>query len=181
MAEASSQKFIGRNNAPRVQIEYDVEIYGAQKKVQLPFVTGVLADLSGHRDQPLPSVDQRKFVEVDVDSFDPLMRAIGPHARFHVDNTVDDDGSLLDVNLRFESMEDFSPGAIARNVPEMAALLEARERLSQLITYMDGKSSAENVVKELLQNPEWLQELIEGRAANPMIGDRAGAIDDMDG
>jgi type VI secretion system protein ImpB len=181
MAEASSQKFIGRNNAPRVQIEYDVEIYGAQKKVQLPFVTGVLADLSGHREELLPSVDQRKFVEVDVDTFNPLMRAIRPQARFHVDNTVADDGSLLDVDLRFESMEDFAPGAIARKVPEMAALLEARERLSQLITYMDGKSSAENVVKKLLQNPEWLQDLIAGRTARTLAGPQVDDTDNADG
>jgi type VI secretion system protein ImpB len=175
MAESNSQKFIGRNNAPRVQIEYDVEIYGAQKKVQLPFVTGVMADLSGHRAQPLPSVEQRKFVDISVDNFDAQMRSIKPNARFHVEDTLTGDGSLLDIDLCFESMDDFTPGAIARNVPEMAALLDARERLSQLITYMDGKSSAEDIIRQLLEKPDWLMELTGGETALSAV---APAVDD---
>jgi type VI secretion system protein ImpB len=156
MADTSSQKLIGKNNAPRVQIEYDVEVYGSQKKVQLPFVTGVMADLSGQRVQSLPGLDERKFVEVDVDNFDAHMRTIKSYARFHVDNTLDRDGSLLDVDLSFNSMDDFSPGAIARRIPQMAALLEARERLTQLITYMDGKASAEETVHVVKKPEGWL-------------------------
>jgi type VI secretion system protein ImpB len=162
MADISSQKLIGKNNAPRVQIEYDVEVYGSQRKVQLPFVTGVMADLSGDRLEPLPGLDERKFVEVDIDNFDTHMRSITPHAHFHVDNTLAADGSMLDVELSFQSMDDFSPGAIARRVPALAALLDARERLTQLITYMDGKAAAEETVKQLLERPDWLRRLTAG-------------------
>ncbi|MBW7984136.1 type VI secretion system contractile sheath small subunit [Enterobacillus tribolii] len=157
--DASSQKFIGRNNAPRVQIEYDVEIYGSQKKVELPFVTGVMADLSGHRAKPLPPVEERKFLTFDQDNFDARMRAIKPRLKFYVDNTLSEENELLDVELEFESMEDFSPGAIARRIPQMEKLLEARAHLAELITYMDGKSSAEEVVKNLLEQPDFLQRL----------------------
>ncbi|WP_422527453.1 type VI secretion system contractile sheath small subunit [Serratia fonticola] len=157
--DASSQKFIGRNNAPRVQIEYDVEIYGSNKKVELPFVTGVMADLSGHRDKPLAAVEERKFLTFDQDNFDARMRAIKPRLKFYVDNTLSDDEELLDIELEFESMDDFSPGAIARRIPQMEKLLEARTHLAELITYMDGKASAEEVVKRLLEQPDFLQRL----------------------
>jgi type VI secretion system protein ImpB len=167
MADLSSQKLIGKNNAPRVQIEYDVEIYGSQKKVQLPFVTGVMADLSGKNTDVLVPFDERKFVEFDIDNFDRRMRAIQPTTQFYVDNTLANDGTLLDVNLAFESMNDFTPGAIAQKIPEMAALLEARERLTQLITYMDGKSSAEETIKKLLEDPDLLIKLTEENRVEP--------------
>lgn len=157
--DSSSQKFIGRNNAPRVQIEYDVEIYGSNKKVELPFVTGVMADLSGHRDKPLAAVEERKFLTFDQDNFDARMRAIKPRLKFYVDNTLSDDEELLDIELEFESMEDFSPGSVARRIPQMEKLLEARTHLAELITYMDGKASAEEVVKRLLEQPDFLQRL----------------------
>ena len=114
MAKASSQKFIARNRAPRVQIEYDVELYGAEKKIQLPFVMGVLADLSGKvkPDEPLPPVDDRKFLEIDVDNFDSRMKALKPRAAFQVPNTLTGEGNI-NVELTFESMDDFSPAAVA--------------------------------------------------------------------
>jgi type VI secretion system protein ImpB len=158
--DSSSQKFIGKNNAPRVQIEYDVELYGSQKKVELPFVTGVMSDLSGDRKKDLQPVDERKFLTFDQDNFDDRMRAIRPRLQYYVNNTLADGEELLDVELEFESMADFSPGEIARRVPQMAALLEAREHLTQLITYMDGKSSAEDVVRTLLEQPDFLQKLV---------------------
>ncbi|WP_431223163.1 type VI secretion system contractile sheath small subunit [Serratia sp. L9] len=157
--DSSSQKFIGKNNAPRVQIEYDVEIYGSNKKVELPFVTGVMADLSGHRDKPLAAVEERKFLTFDQDNFDARMRAIKPRLKFYVDNTLSEDEELLDIELEFESMEDFSPGAVARRIPQMEKLLEARTHLAELITYMDGKASAEEVVQRLLEQPDFLQRL----------------------
>jgi type VI secretion system protein ImpB len=158
VAKASSQKFIARNRAPRVQIEYDVELYGAEKKVQLPFVMGVLADLSGNPAEPLPQVDDRKFLEIDVDNFDSRMKAMKPRAAFQVPNTLTGEGNL-NVELTFESMDDFSPAAIARRVDALKKLLEAREQLSNLITYMDGKSGAEELVGKLLQDPALLQTL----------------------
>ena len=115
MAKASSQKFIARNRAPRVQIEYDVELYGAEKKIQLPFVMGVLADLSGKPAEPLPPVADRKFLEIDVDNFDSRMKAMKPRAAFQVPNTLTGEGNL-NVELTFESMDDFSPAAVARKV-----------------------------------------------------------------
>ena len=115
MAKQSSQKFIARNRAPRVQIEYDVELYGAEKKIQLPFVMGVLADLSGKPAEPLAPVADRKFLEIDVDNFDSRMKALKPRAAFQVPNTLTGDGNI-NVELTFESMDDFSPAAVARKV-----------------------------------------------------------------
>jgi type VI secretion system protein ImpB len=154
----SSQKFIARNRAPRVQIEYDVELYGAEKKIQLPFVMGVLADLSGKPAEPLASVADRKFLEIDVDNFDARMKAMKPRVAYQVPNTLTGEGNL-NVELTFDSMDDFSPAAVARKVDALAKLLEAREQLSNLITYMDGKTNAEELVAKLLQDPALMQSL----------------------
>ena len=158
MAKSSSQKFIARNRAPRVQIEYDVELYGAEKKVQLPFVMGVLADLSGKPSEPLAPVADRKFLDIDVDNFDSRMKALKPRAAFQVPNTLTGEGNI-NVELTFESMDDFSPAAVARKVDALNKLLEARQQLSNLITYMDGKSGAEELVSQLLQDPTLLRTL----------------------
>ena len=158
MAKASSQKFIARNRAPRVQIEYDVELYGAEKKIQLPFVMGVLAELSGKSAEPLPPVMDRKFLEIDVDNFDSRMKALKPRVAFQVPNTLTGEDNL-NVELTFESMDDFSPAAIAGKVDALNKLLEARKQLANLITYMDGKSGAEELVSKLLQDPALLKTL----------------------
>src|SRR5690348_7680180 len=138
MAKASSQKFIARNRAPRVQIEYDVELYGAQKKVELPFVMGVMADLSGKPAEPLPDVADRKFLEIDVDNFDERLKSCKPRVAFQVPNTLTGEGNLS-VEMTFESMDDFSPAAVARKVDSLNKLLGARTQLSNLLTYMDGR------------------------------------------
>ena len=158
MAKSSSQKFIGRNRAPRVQIEYDVELYGAEKKIQLPFVMGVLADLSGKPAEPLAPVADRKFLDIDVDNFDSRMKALKPRAAFAVPNTLTGEGNI-NVELTFENMDDFSPAAVARKVDALNKLHEAREQLANLITYMDGKSGAEDLVSKLLKDPALLQTL----------------------
>jgi type VI secretion system protein ImpB len=158
MAKPSSQKFIARNRAPRVQIEYDVELYGSQKKVQLPFVMGVFADLSGNPTEPLAPVADRKAVEIDVDNFDERLKAMKPRAAFAVPNTLTGDGNLQ-VDITFESMEDFTPGAIARKVGALNQLLQARSQLSNLVTYMDGKTGAEELIGKLLTDPALLQAL----------------------
>jgi len=160
VAKSSSQKFIARNRAPRVQIEYDVELYGAEKKIQLPFVMGVLADLSGKvkSDEPLPPVSERKFLDIDVDNFDSRMKALKPRAAFAVPNTLTGEGNI-NVELTFENMDDFSPAAVARKVDALNKLLEAREQLANLITYMDGKTGAEELVSKLLRDPALLQTL----------------------
>jgi type VI secretion system protein ImpB len=158
MARASSQKFIARNRAPRVQIEYDVELYGAEKKVELPFVMGVMADLSGKPAEALPPVDQRKFLEIDIDNFDDRMKAIKPRVAFQVPNTLTGEGNLS-IELTFESMDDFSPAAVARKVDALNQLLTARSQLANLVTYMDGKSGAEELVANLLNDPALLKTL----------------------
>ena len=160
MAKPSSQKFIARNRAPRVQIEYDVEVYGAQKKVQVPFVMGVMADLSGDSKEPLPSVDERKFVNIDIDNFDERMKSMKPRVAFTVPNTLTGEGNLA-VDITFESMEDFSPAAVARKVDALNKLLEARQQLSNLITYMDGKGGAEDLMPKVLNDPALLKSLAD--------------------
>jgi len=160
MAKPSSQKFIGRNRAPRVQIEYDVELYGAQKKVQVPFVMGVMADLSGDAKEPLPPVDDRKFLAIDIDNFDERMKSMKPRVAFSVPNTLTGEGNLS-VDITFESMEDFSPAAVARKVDALNKLLEARSQLSNLITYMDGKSGAEDLIAKALNDPALLKSLAD--------------------
>lgn len=158
MAKESSQKFIARNRAPRVQIEYDVEVYGAEKKVQLPFVMGVLADLSGKPSEALPPVADRKFLTIDVDNFDDRLKSMKPRVAFQVPNTLTGEGNLS-VDLTFQSMDDFSPAAIARNTEGLKQLLEARSQLANLITYMDGKTGAEELIARVLQDPALLQTL----------------------
>ncbi len=158
MAKPSSQKFIGRNRAPRVQIEYDVELYGAQKKVQIPFVMGVMSDLSGDSKEPLPGVDERKFMAVDMDNFDERMKSMKPRVAITVPNTLTGKGSMQ-VDLTFESMEDFSPAAVARKVDSLNKLLEARSQLSNLLTYMDGKAGAEDLISKVLNDPALLKSL----------------------
>ena len=154
----SSQKFIARNRAPRVQIEYDVELYGAEKKVQLPFVMGVMSDLSGKSEEPLPPVADRKFLEIDVDNFDDRMKSMKPRAAFSVPNTLTGQGNMA-VDITFESMDDFSPAAIARKVEPLRKLLEARTQLSNLMTYMDGKTGTEELISKVIQDPALLKSL----------------------
>lgn len=154
----SSQKFIARNRAPRVQIEYDVELYGAEKKIQLPFVMGVMADLSGKPENPLAPVGERKFLEFDVDNFESRMKSMKPRTAFSVDNTLTGEGQMK-VELTFESMDDFSPAAVARKVDALSKLLEARNQLSNLVTYMDGKTGAEDLLAKVLDDPALLKSL----------------------
>ena len=154
----SSQKFIARNRAPRVQIEYDLELYGAEKKINLPFVMGVMADLSGKPEEGLPGVTDRKFLEIDVDNFDERLKAMKPRVAFQVPNSLTGEGNLS-VDLSFESMEDFSPAAVARKVDALNKLLKARTELSNLLSYMDGKSGAEELMAKVLKDKALLNAL----------------------
>lgn len=168
----SSQKFIARNRAPRVQIEYDVEIYGSEKKVELPFIMGVMADLSGKPLEPLPSVADRKFLDIDIDNFDERMKAMKPRAAFAVPNTLTGEGQLM-VDMTFESMDDFSPDVIATKVDALASLLEARTQLANLQTYMDGKAGAEELVMKLLQDKALLNTLASAPKAIQQAADNS--------
>lgn len=157
------QKFIGKQRAPRVQIEYDVEIYGSQKKVELPFVVGVMADLSGDNRESLAPIDERDFIDIDDETFDKRMAQIEPRATFYCENTLSDDdpGSLIDVNLTFKSMQDFEPCEIAKRIPELAILLKARNELKELTTYMDGKMAAQDLIEQILTNPKYTGKELE--------------------
>ena len=159
----SSQKFIARNRAPRVQIEYDVELYGAEKKIQLPFVMGVMSDLAGKSEAAQPSVADRKFLEIDVDNFDDRMKSMAPRTAFTVPNTLSGEGNMA-VDITFQSMDDFSPAAIAAKVEPLKELLDARTQLSNLMTYMDGKTGAEELIAKITQDPALLKTL----AAQPV-------------
>ncbi|MEX0731311.1 MAG: type VI secretion system contractile sheath small subunit [Aquisalimonadaceae bacterium] len=158
MAKPSSQKFIARNRAPRVQIEYDTEIYGAEKTVQLPFTMAVMADLAGDSEEKLPPVDGRKLLEIDVDNFDQRMKALRPSLTYAVTNRLTGEGNL-EVDIELESMDEFSPAAVARKIDPLRKLLEARQQLANLVTYMDGKSGAEELIAKVLNDPGLLETL----------------------
>jgi type VI secretion system protein ImpB len=168
MATDSGQKFIRRNRAPRVHITYE-DPYDAERLVELPFVMGVLADLSGNTPGvEKQSIADRKFLEFDMDNFDNRMAAIQPGISMRVDNKLGDGaGEKMSVNLRFNKMADFSPAAVARQVPSMAKLLEAREQLANLLRYMDGKVAAEDQLKKLLSDPQLMTALRDRAAAKP--------------
>ncbi|MGQ3660618.1 type VI secretion system contractile sheath small subunit [Citrobacter braakii] len=168
VSKSNSQKFIARNRAPRVHIEYDVEIYGSEKKVELPFVMGVLADLSGKPLEPLPPIADRKFLDIDIDNFDERMKAMKPRVAFAVPNTLTGEGQLM-IDITFESINDFSPDEIARKVDSLSQLLEARSQLANLQTYMDGKAGAEELVRKLLKDKALLNTLAASPKAQPEV------------
>jgi type VI secretion system protein ImpB len=155
MAKHSGQKFIKRNRPPRVHITYD-DPTNVEEKIELPFVMGVMSDLSGNS----PGVDkaeieQRNFLDIDMDNIDKRMAAIEPGVSFRVNNKLSENSDeKLSVNLRFNKMADFEPAAIAKQVPALAKLLEARTHLANLMRYMDGKVAAEESLKKLLADPQ---------------------------
>lgn len=157
VARSSNQKFVARNRAPRVQLEYDVEIQGSLTKVELPFVIGVMADLSGHPIEPLPDVRDRKFLEIDFENFDARLEAMRPRVAFQVPNHLNDAGELA-VDLTFARLEDFSPAHVARQVAPLASLLSARTQLGDLLTALEGKPDAVELLARFLQTPPPLEE-----------------------
>ncbi len=160
MAKKSGQKFVARNRAPRVQIEYDVELYGAEKKLSLPFVVGVMGDFSGNPAEPPPAVGDRKFLEINAENFDDRLKSMKPRVAFQVPNTLTGQGNMA-VDLTFESMDDFSPAAVAQKVDSLNKLLTARTELSNLLSYMDGKSGAEDLIGKVLKDPALMKSLTE--------------------
>jgi type VI secretion system protein ImpB len=167
MASAKGgQRFIKENRAPRVHIEYEVETFGARQKVELPFVMGVMSDLSGKSEVEKKALDKRDFVEFDMDNFEQKMEAIAPRAAFTVENTLSGEGQMA-VDLTFKSLEDFSPGQVAKNVPALAKLLEARNQLNDLMLYMDGKDGAQGLLDKVLKDPA----LMKALAAKPASDD----------
>jgi type VI secretion system protein ImpB len=158
----SGQRFIKENRAPRVHIEYEVETFGSMQKVSLPFVMGVMSDLSGKSHVEKKAMDKRDFLEFDMDNFEQRMAAIAPRAAFNVDNTLTGEGKLS-VDMTFNTMEDFSPGQVAQKVPALAKLLEARQQLNDLMLYMDGKDGAQDLLDKVLKDPELMKALVAAK------------------
>ena len=160
MATDSGQRFIRRNRPPRVHITYE-DPYNAERRIELPFVMGVLSDLSGNNSNvEKPDVAERKFLEFDMDNFENRMAAIEPGAAFTVANKLGDGaGEKLAVDMHFRKMDDFSPAAVARQVPALAQLLQARDQLANMLSYMDGKVAAEDQIKALLKDPQLMAAL----------------------
>lgn len=162
----SSHKFIKRNRPPRVHITYE-DPYDAERKIELPFVMGVMSDLSGNSSSvEKPDVADRKFIDFDMDNFDQRMAAIDPGVKFNVADRLSDSNAKMHVELHFKTMDDFGPAAVARQVPALAKLLEAREQLANLLRYMDGKVAASDQIKALLKDPA-LMEALKDRLAAP--------------
>jgi type VI secretion system protein ImpB len=163
----TGQRFIKENRAPRVHIEYEVETYGSRQKVELPFIMGVMSDLSGKSEVEKKPLDKRDFLEFDMDNFEQRMEAIAPRAVFQVQNTLTGEGKL-GVDLTFKSMEDFTPGAVAKQAPALRKLLEARNELSDLMAYMDGKDGAQELLDKVLKDPDLMKSLAaSGKPADP--------------
>lgn len=180
MSSDSGQKFIKRNRPPRVQISYE-DPYDAEKQVELPFVMGIMADLSGNASKvDKPAMADRKFSNVDMDNFEEYMGSVQPAVTFRVDNKLGDQaGEKMGVNLSFNKMSDFDPAGIARQVPALKALLDAREQLANLQRYMDGKVAAEDQLKQLLSNPD-LMKALQDRRNETASPDAAATQDEAD-
>ena len=169
MPSESTQHRLDRVRKPRVHITYDVEIGGAIQIKELPFVVGVLADLSGKSEEPLPKLKDRKFVEIDRDNFNKALAGMKPRLAFQVENQLQNDGTKMNVELKFNSMDDFSPEQVTRQVEPLRKLLEARDRLSNLVNKMDGNDKLEELLQDVLSNTESLKALKTqtGRDTNP--------------
>jgi type VI secretion system protein ImpB len=162
MAEGG-QHFISKNRAPRVHIAYEVETFGSRQKVELPFIMGVMSDLSGKSLKEKKPLAERDFIDFDMDNFEQRMEAIAPRAVFQVDNTLTNDGKLS-VELNFKSMEDFSPGAVAKNTPALKKLLDVRQELNELLGFMDGKDGAQELLDRVLNDPDLAKALAAAKA-----------------
>src|SRR5919109_228214 len=157
MARESTQHKLDRVRPPRVHITYDVEIGDAIEMKELPFVVGILADLSGKPDEPLPRLRDRKFVEIDRDNFNDIMRGMKPRLAFRVDNKLTDDDTKLAVELRFNSMDDFEPEQVVKQVEPLRKLLEVRRQLSALLAKTDGNDRLSKELQEIISNTKLLQ------------------------
>lgn len=160
MAESLQHK-LDRVRSPRVHITYDVETGGAIEMKELPFVMGVLADLAGKPDEPLPRLRDRKFVEIDRDNFNEVLKGMKPRLAYRVDNRLTDDDTQLAVELRFQGMDDFSPERVAQQVEPLRKLMEVRRQLSSLLAKTDGNDRLAEQLQEIISNTEKLQQLSE--------------------
>ena len=163
----SLQHKIDRIRPPRVQITYDVETGGALEMKELPFVVGVMGDFVGQPEQPLPSLKNRKFVEIDPDNFDNVMAGMKPRLAYNVENKLQDDGSKFGVELKFNSIEDFQPDNLVKQIEPLRKLVEARQRLSDLRSKMDGNDKLETLLSDILNDAEKQKQLSSQLGMNP--------------
>ena len=163
MAE-STQHTLDRVRPPSVQITYDVEIGDAIQKKELPFVMGVISDLAGKPAEAPAPMKERKFVQVDRDNFNDVMKSVGPRLAFQVDNQLTDEDSKFNVELNFESMEDFDPVSVVQQVEPLRKLFEARQRLSDLRAKLDGNDDLDRLLIEIVENTDGLKEIQEATA-----------------
>jgi type VI secretion system protein ImpB len=159
MPKESLQKKIGRVRPPRVQITYDVETGGAIEKKELPFVVGVLADLSGQPDKPLPAMKERNFIEIDRDNFDKVLARMEPRLAFKVDNKLSDDDTKIGVELKFSNIEDFEPQNVVEQVEPLRKLIELRRKLANLRSSLYGNDKLEKMLQQILHDDEELNKL----------------------
>ncbi len=159
MAKESLQHTLDRVRSPRVHITYDVEVGDAIEMKEIPFVVGVLADLSGKPDEPLPKLKERKFIEIDRDNFDSVLAGMKPRLAFKVDNKISDDEGQIAVELRFKSMDDFHPERIAEQIPPVRKLVEARRKLSELLNKLDGNDRLDELLQDVISNTDSLEKL----------------------
>jgi len=172
MPAESQQQKLSRIRSPRVHLTYEVEVGGAIQLKELPFVVGVLADLSGKPDEALPRLKDRSFVEIDRDNFDKVLSGMKPRLAYQVDNTLQDDGSKINVELRFNSMDDFEPEQVVNQVEPLRKLLEARRKLTDLVSKIDGNDKLESLLQDVVNNTDSLKSLSaetgrEGTATSP--------------
>jgi type VI secretion system protein ImpB len=159
MAKESLQHTLDRVRAPRVQITYDVEVGDSIEMKEIPFVVGVLGDLSGKPDEPLPKLKDRKFVEIDRDNFDTVLAGMKPRLAFKADNKLTDDDSKIAVELRFKSMEDFHPERVAEQITPVRKLVDARKKLSDLLNKLDGNDKLDELLQEVISSTDTLEKL----------------------
>jgi type VI secretion system protein ImpB len=177
MAESLQHK-LDRVRSPRVHITYDVETGGAIEMKELPFVMGVLADLSGQPEEALPRMANRRFVEIDRDNFNEVMAGMKPRLAYRVDNELTDDGSKLGVELRFNHMNDFSPERVAEQVEPLRKLMQIRQQLSGLLAKTDGNDSLSERLQEIISNTEELQQIRDEAGLGETEGDEASSAEE---
>ena len=158
MAESTQHK-LDRVRPPRVQITYDVEIGGAIEMKELPFVAGILADLSGKPEEPLPKLKERKFIEIDRDNFNDVLAAANPRIALRVDNRLTNDDTKLNVELKFKHMDDFEPVNIINQIAPLKKLFDARQRLNDLLAKLDGNDELDQILQDVIENTEGLNEI----------------------
>lgn len=162
----SLQHKIDRVRPPRVQITYDVEVGGAIELKELPFVIGVMGDFVGKPEEALPAFKNRKFVEIDPDNFDQVLAGMSPRLAYTTENKLQDDGSKMGVELKFKSMEDFEPDRIVQQVEPLRKLVEARQKLSDLLSKMDGNEKLESLLEDVISNADKQKELSDALGVN---------------